>query len=303
MESSQITRERDTGFELAFIEKNFLECPVSLWVTGNCRKGHDDRMRRARLHILRMAPEIRALEAAVTFLSDLQIRVQVPPDLREAFIARVRSSIDRLAETAHSLSGDVGALHVGAMASGEAMSEVVENIKATYSEVSPQNAQWLRQRMDAIGRDAGLPVSRNPDFSLDAGRDIIITLAQEGDVNMTSKNYSAKNVGVQGDRNKLRDVNMNVDQTWNEITGGQEVDFSALKAELSRLQAALNSEAATSSEVDEAANVKKAELAAAEGDKNGILEALGSVGKWTLGVAEKITVPTTIAFLKKLLLP
>lgn len=303
LESSQITRQSDTGFDISFIEKHLGGCPISLWVTGSCRKGHSDRMRRARLHILRMAPEIRALEAAVNFLSDLQFRVQVPPELREAFVARVSSSIDRLAETAHSLSGDVGTLHVGTMASGEAMSEVVENIKATYNEVSPQSSQWFGQRMDAIGRDAGLPVSRNPEFSLDAGRDIIITMAKQGDISMTSKNYSAKNVGVQGDGNKVRDVSVNVDQTWNEITREQEIDFSALKEELNRLQAALNAEAATSSEVDEAANVKKAELAAASGDKNGILEALGAVGKWTLGVAEKIAVPTAIAFLKKLVLP
>lgn len=296
--ASQIQLKCDVGFDLTFFEKSLANSPVYLWISGGCGDGYRDRLRRTRLHILRISPEVRALEAAVIFMSELGLRGEIPDGLREQFLQRVQRSSDRLAETSQSLSSELGALEVGTLASGQAMWEVVQNIKAHFAQVSTLRAHRLDQRMDAITRQLNLPMSQNPHYDLDAKRGINFYI-QLGDGIMNTKNYSADTVGVQGDNNYVRDVN--VAQTWNEIAGSEPVDFQALKMELAELQAALNAQAQTSAQVDEAASVKKAELAAGLEDKGGILNALKSVGEWTLGVAEKLTVPVALAILKKLM--
>lgn len=209
--ASNLIAERDgVGFDIVFVEKVISGLPASIWVTGDCREGWQDRMRRIRLHILRLSPEIRSLEAAVSHLNEFILRGSVSSDMRGALLGRMLSSIDRLSETGQSLLGDMGALKFGMMVSSEAMSDIVNSIKVAFSEVVPEHGQWFAQRMNVFGKDFDLPVLRNMNYKSDANGTTII---MANNISNTTKNiYSAQNVGVQGYQNELRDVNMDVVQ-------------------------------------------------------------------------------------------
>ena len=87
--------------------------------------------------------------------------------------------------------------------------------------------------------------------------------------------------------------------TFQQLQSGG-VDLAKLAEELGRLREAMKGEATGTREQDKAiGTVADAEEAAAAGDGPAALRHLKSAGKWTLGIAEKISVALVIEALKK----
>ncbi|MEH8016266.1 hypothetical protein MN202_03375 [Rheinheimera muenzenbergensis] len=106
--------------------------------------------------------------------------------------------------------------------------------------------------------------------------------------------YEAGQVGAQGPNSHAHDMNFN--QIWNQNRGS--IDIDKLKEELGTLRTTLQVQAKSAEDFKEIGDVATAEIAAQNGNGSDALKALSKVGKWSLGVAEKIGIGVAIAAIK-----
>jgi DNA segregation ATPase FtsK/SpoIIIE-like protein len=122
-------------------------------------------------------------------------------------------------------------------------------------------------------------------------QDIRTQIIQE--VTMGDK-YEAGQVGAQGPYAHAHDMTFN--QIWNQAKGN--IDLPNLSKELKSLREELQKSAKNAEDFAEIGAVADAEIEAQKGDGPKALSALAKVGKWTLGVAEKIGVGVATAAIK-----
>lgn len=86
--------------------------------------------------------------------------------------------------------------------------------------------------------------------------------------------------------------------TTNQQVNLNSLDTRALQEQLAQLQKALEARASTPEQKAEVAAIAQAQIAAAKGDKGGVLSQLEKVGKWTLVAAKEVGVGLVVEVLK-----
>ncbi|NTU49871.1 MAG: hypothetical protein HGA87_03105 [Desulfobulbaceae bacterium] len=128
-------------------------------------------------------------------------------------------------------------------------------------------------------------------FSGHYSSDIRTQIIQE--VTMGDK-YEAGQVGVQGPYGHAHDMTFN--QIWSQAK--DKIDLPILAKELQDLRTEMQLSATAAEEFAEIGTVAAAEIEAKKGDGSKALSFLAKTGKWTLAVAEKISVGVAAAAIK-----
>jgi hypothetical protein len=160
-----------------------------------------------------------------------------------------------------------------------------------------EERDWLRQCLGpmlpafyaAVDKALSRPSQVNNIYNPSAPTAIEGPTVIKGDTNIVTGQ-----AGAVGRRSKVSK------STFQQIQAGASIDLPKLAEELGRLHAAMKGEATGTREQDKATvAVADAEEAALKGDGSAALQYLRSAGKWTLGIAEKISVPLAVEVLKR----
>jgi hypothetical protein len=120
-----------------------------------------------------------------------------------------------------------------------------------------------------------------------------VILQMFGEIHMGDK-YEAGQAGAMGPNAHAHD--MTFSQIWQQSKG--EIDLNQLADELKSLRKALMPDATSAEKVLEVGLIAQAETEAKQGNGSKVLEYLSKVGKWGVGVAEKIGVNVATAAIK-----
>ena len=109
--------------------------------------------------------------------------------------------------------------------------------------------------------------------------------------------YSIGQAGAVGSGAQAKNINF-----YNTpITAETDIDLKQLAEELKKLRKEMKRIASDASHDAAIGKIATAEEAAKNSEQSKVLETLGSVGEWALGIAEKIAIPLATAVIKSAL--